>query len=162
MCYICKINKYIFIYTGSKKNKNEQKRKFNLIAHCYIHCFMRQLLFYFLSARTLVFVSVLEHSLRVDMFYFPLVPPFTRPFFPQKIVRSASTEVIKPTTSASALMGFMWESGWGVFWVFWAFWASGSLLPRRCVSVCFDTTSRDRSFFSSALGLFRASPGSAP
>lgn len=39
-----KRNKYIFIYTGSKKNKNEQKRKFNLIAHCYIHCFTRQLL----------------------------------------------------------------------------------------------------------------------
>lgn len=60
-----KRNKYIFIYTGSKKNKNkknEQKRKFNLIAHCYIHCFQKQLLF-FLSARTLVFLfSVLEHS----------------------------------------------------------------------------------------------------
>lgn len=158
-----KRNKYIFIYTGSKKNKNEQKRKFNLIAHCYIHCFTRQLLFFlFLSARTLVFVSVLEHTLRVDMFYFPLVPPFARPFFPQKIFRPASTEVIKPTTSTSALIGFMWQSGWGVFWVFWVFWASGSLHPHRCVSVCFDTMSRDRSFFSSALGLFRASPRSAP
>lgn len=30
---------YIYVHTGSK---NEQKRKSNLIAHCYIDCFSRQ------------------------------------------------------------------------------------------------------------------------
>lgn len=68
-----------------------------------------------------MFVSVLEHTLRVDMFYFPLVPPSARLFFPKKsfvqqALRSSNPRQLQPSwglceSRAGVFSGFFGLSG---------------------------------------------------
>lgn len=76
MCYIWKRNKYIFIYTGSKKKKWAKKE---IKPNCTLLHTLRSdaVAFYSWVPELLVFLFQCLNTLRVDMFYFPLhfLPP---------------------------------------------------------------------------------------